>query len=182
MQPTEPAESSKPITQSISPSKLRETPAVRISTPPIKHLSSAEGPRIEALDLPPPTPEKDERRRNRKSDHSAKYAKALGIHPSLLEGRTFEIESVLNDFGWGEQSSERNTFEELQSGIRKELARVEAGSWLGAIENNDERIATVGDMMDRVIAECEEFDCLLTLYNVELGVSASWFNLPSNMC
>lgn len=160
----------EPAAQSISPSKPRETPVVRISTPPTKRPNSNEALRVEA-DKPPPTPEKDERRRKRKSDHSAKYAKDLGIHPSVLEGRTFEIESVLNDFGWGEESTERNTFEELQSGIRKELARVEAGSWLGAIENHDERVAAVGEMMDRVIAECEEFDCLLTLYNVELGVS-----------
>ena len=163
-------EISEPENQSIPPNKPRETPVVRISTPPTKRPNSIEVPRVEA-DKPPPTPEKDDRRRKRKSDHSAKYAKDLGIQHSLLEDRTYEIESVLNDFGWGEESTERNTFEELQSGIRKELARVEAGSWLGAIENQDERVATVGEMMDRVIAECEEFDCLLTLYNVELGVS-----------
>lgn len=154
----------------------KETPTVKITTsssepavplvPPIPTLESA------SPDKPPPIPEKapDEMRRKRRSDHSAKYAKVLGINPSLLEGRTFEIESVLNYFGWGEERSDRNTFEELQSGIRKELARVEAGSWLGAIENNDERVAAVGEMMDKVVAECEELDGLLTLYNVELGV------------
>lgn len=150
----------------------KRPPAVRISTPPDQRPGTAEGnndAEAEKANLSPEKPQ-DERRRKRRSDHSAKYAKALGFTPSLLEGRTFEIESVLNDFGWGEESSERNTFEELQSGIRKELARVEAGSWLGSIENNDERIAAVGNMMDRVVAECEEFDCLLTLYNVELGV------------
>lgn len=112
----------------------------------------------------------EERRKRRRSDHSSKYARILGINHSLLEGRTFEIESVFNDFGWGEEGSERSTFEELQSGLRKEIGRVEAGSWLGTFENNDERVTAVGGMMDRVIAECEELDCLLTLYNVELGV------------
>lgn len=173
------------ISQPISPKKLRETPAVRISTPPSKHLGATEARPEEKAEIPPATPEKDERRRKRKSDHSAKYARALGIHPSLLEGRTYDIESVLNDFGWGEESEERNTFEELQSGISKELARVEAGSWLGAIENNDDRIAAVGEMMDRVIAECEEFDCLLTLYNVELGVRsicATTWDVYTNYC
>lgn len=111
----------------------------------------------------------EERRKKRRSDHSSKYARVLDINHSLLEGRTFEIESVLNDFGWGEDSSERSTFEELQSGLRKEIGRVEAGTWLGTLENNDERVTAVGNMMDRVIAECEELDCLLTLYNVELG-------------
>ena len=112
----------------------------------------------------------EERRKKRRSDLSSKYARLLGIDHSLLEGRTFEIESVLNDFGWGEESSERGTFEELQSGLRKEISRVEAGSWLGSLEINDERVTAVGSMMDRVIAECGELDCLLTLYNVELGV------------
>ncbi len=154
----------------------KETPTVQITTsapePAVPFIPPV--PRLETppFDKPPPIPEKvpDEVRRKRRSDHSAKYAKVLGINPSLLEGRTFEIESVLNDFGWGEERSDRNTFEELQTGIRKELARVEAGSWLGAIENNDERVAAVGEMMDKVVAECEELDGLLTLYNVELGV------------
>ena len=166
-------EPSQPVSQNIPPKKQPETPKMRISTPPApgKLQSAVEAPPKDLMDVPPVTPEKDERRKNRKSDHSNKYAKAIGIQSSLLEGRTSEIESVLNDFGWGEETTDRNTFEELQSGIVKELARVEAGSWLGAIENNDERIAAVGEMMDRVIAECDEFDCLLTLYNVELGVS-----------
>lgn len=164
------------LTQSVVLPHADEQPkeflTVRISTPPGNRPSTGESLKDETAEKADATPEKaqDERRRKRKSDHSAKYAKALGINPSLLEGRTFEIESVLNDFGWGEESTERNTFEELQSSVRKELARVEAGSWLGSIENNDERIATIGSMMDRVVAECEEFDCLLTLYNVELGV------------
>ena len=150
----------------------REPPVVGISTPPVKQLGTDDGAEKEVVEKAPDVPHKvqDEPRRKRKSDHSAKYAKALGIDPSLLHGRTFEIETVLNDFGWGEGSAKRNTFEELQSGVKKELARIEAGSWLGSVENNDERIAIVGNMMDRVIAECEEFDCLLTLYNVELGV------------
>lgn len=118
----------------------------------------------------------EDRRKKRRSDHSNKYAKILGINHSLLEGRTFEIESVFNDFGWVDEGTDGNsrvTFEQLQSGLRKEISRVEAGSWLGALESNDERVNVVGTLMDRVIAECEELDCLLTLYNVELGVCCS---------
>ena len=80
---------------------------------------------------------------------------------------------MLNDFGWREENNERSDFEELQSGLRKEINRVEAGSWLGALEINDDRVSAVGGMMDRVLAECEELDSLLTLYNVELGVCES---------
>lgn len=146
---------------------------------PTVNIDTSHAKVVEPVDAETVSPQKasdqlkrtvEERRKKRRSDHSSKYARVLGINHSLLEGRTFEIESVLNDFGWGEESSERNTFDELQSGFRKEIGRVEAGSWLGTLENNDERVTAVGSMMDRVIAECEELDCLLTLYNVELGV------------
>lgn len=75
------------------------------------------------------------------------------------------------DFGWGEEETVTTSYEELHSAIKKDLAKVETGSWLGNFEHNDERVATVGNMLDKAIAECEEFDGLLTLYNVELGVS-----------
>ena len=118
----------------------------------------------------------DERRRKRRSNHSAKYAKALGIDHILLEGRTVDFESALMDFGWGEEETVKTSFEELHGAIKRDLAKMETGSWLGSFEHNDERVAMVGNMLDKAIAECEELDGLLTLYNVELGVSnpVSW--------
>ena len=161
-----------------------DIPTVQITTSPPKSVKSVPPePTVEKLsepvlqktseiEQPLPTEEKaqEDRRKKHRSDQSAKYAKVLGINPSLLEGRTFEIEEVLNDFGWGEDRNGRATFEELEMSIRKEIARVEAGSWLSAAENSDDRIVAVSDMMDRVMAECDELDNLLTLYNVELGV------------
>ena len=146
--------------ESVPPEPISEKP----SEPVLQKTSESE--------QRPPIAEKpqEDRRKKHRSDQSAKYAKILGINSSLLEGRTFEIEEVLNDFGWGEDSNDRATFEELEMGIRKEIARVEAGSWLSAAENSDDRIVAVSDMMDRVMAECDELDNLLTLYNVELGV------------
>lgn len=157
-------------------SELRELPTINIDTSPVKAIEPVDSeasrqelvPSQKAPDVPKNVLE--ERRKKRRSDHSSKYAKVLGINQSLLEGRTHEIESMLNDFGWEEGKNERSTFEELQLGLRKEINRVEAGSWLGAFENNDDRVTAVGGMMDRVVAECEELDSLLTLYNVELGV------------
>ena len=167
-----------------TPSVRKELPTVQITTSPAKPVTPMPPEPVsqkpsEALlqstpesEKRPPIAEKaqEDRRRKHRSDHSAKYAKTLGINPSLLEGRTFEIEEVLNDFGWGEERSGRTTFEDLETGIRKEIARVEAGSWLSAVEKNDERVVVVADMMDRVMTECDELDNLLTLYNVELGV------------
>ena len=161
-----------------------EIPTVQITSSPVKQVmavppepmsqrtSESVLQRTPEPEQRPPIADKaqEDRRKKHRSDHSAKYAKALGISPSLLEGRTFEIEEVLNDFGWGEDGNGRATFEELETGIRKEIARVEDGSWLSAAENNDERVVAVADMMDRVMAECDELDNLLTLYNVELGV------------
>ena len=165
------------------------TPIISVESPPItsppetapleKALEAEERGLVE-LKLPSekPSPEKkqeplrppEERRVRRPSNNSANFAKALGIEPSLLDGRTTEIETVLNDLGWG-GVDKKKTFEDLHADIRRDLARVETGSWLGAFEQNDERIATVGRLLDKAIAECEELDGILTLYNVELGVS-----------
>ncbi|KAF6237679.1 hypothetical protein HO173_003880 [Letharia columbiana] len=167
-----------------TPDVKREIPTVQITTSPAKPVTPVPPEPVpqkpselvlqksSEYEQRPPIAEKaqEDRRKKHRSDHSAKYAKTLGINAGLLEGRTFEIEEVLNDFGWGEEGSGRATFEELEKGIRKEIARVEAGSWLSAVENNDERVVAVAEMMDRVVAECDELDNLLTLYNVELGI------------
>ena len=182
---------SRPATPKQSQESRPSTPDIRVDIPSAQVTISPEKPAAVVLPEPvlpkpsepasqkslepeqqPPIADKahDDRRKKHRSDYSAKYAKTLGISPSLLEGRTFEIEDILNDFGWGQDRNGRVTFEELETGIRKEITRVEAGSWLSASENNDERIVAVADIMDRVMAECDELDNLLTLYNVELGV------------
>ena len=122
----------------------------------------------------PPVPPRDERRKRPRSDHSARYAKALGIAPALLEGRTFEIEAVLDEFDGGE-GRDRATLEDVQAGTRKELARAEAGVWLGAGEDGEHRWLQVSEMIDKVVVECQDLYGELNLYNNELGVS-----LPSH--
>lgn len=115
---------------------------------------------------------KEEQPKRRRSDYSAKYAKALGIDPLLLEGRTLEIDSVLTDFGWTDGERMKKSFDDLQTDIRRDLAKIETGSWLGSFEHGDERVLAVDKLLDKAIAECDELDGLLTLYNVELGVCA----------
>ncbi|KAL8956981.1 MAG: hypothetical protein Q9193_005632 [Seirophora villosa] len=165
------------------PNQQAEVPMVTVDSPPRNRSPPAV---IQQLDqqpqlhvsLPdagekPPLPDKppEEQRRPRKSDHSIQYAKALALDPQILAGRTFDIETSLNDFGWGEEISQRCTYQELQANVRKEVARAEAGGWLNAIRQNDDRIVALGNMMDRVIGECDELDGLLTLYGVELSVN-----------
>ena len=187
--PVTPGQSSTP--RPSTPLAQKEVPAVQITGSPAR-VAPAPAATLAPQDtatkgLSPEKPAlvqekpQEARQKRRRSDHSAKYAKGIGIDPSLLEGRTFEIEDVLNDFGWGDDHNDKTTFEDLQAGIRKDLAHVEAGSWLGAVENNDDRTAQVGEMLDRVMAECEELDCLLTLYNVELGVSAEFQSNQSEL-
>lgn len=143
-----------------------DEPSKPITAPSSAHEISPENQPLAALSI-----QHEERRRKRRSDYSSKYARSLGVNHSLLEGRTLEFDTILNQLGWNEETARRSTFEELQSGLRKEIMRLEAGTWLGVLESGDERVAAVGHMMDKVIAECEELECLLTLYNAELGVS-----------
>lgn len=109
----------------------------------------------------------EDRRRKRRSSRSAIYAKALGIDPSLLEGRTHEFDSILDEFG-GDKDHPMS-YEELTANLEREIARVEMGSWIGGFEQNDERVANVGRIIDRGIAECDVFDGLMTLYSHELA-------------
>ena len=163
-----------------SPAQPNELPQLQTTRVPVEFLeSTAAAPpahTVSSAEYPPAAPNllREERRRRRRSDYSSKYAKSLGINHGLLEGRTFEIDTVLNELGWTDETIHRNTFEELQSGLKKEITRLEAGTWLGVLENGDDRVSAVGHMIDKVITECEELDCLLTLYNAELGVS--WRN------
>lgn len=161
------------------PESKLDFPQVQITSP----LAVATDPSTERNSSTPavrtPSPEKpsnfaanaqeDDRRRKRRSSNSAKYAKALGIDPSLLEGRTHDIDSVLDEFGGNGPDGEPKSYEQLTADLRREIARVEAGSWIGGFEQNDERVSSVGRIIDRGIAECEEFDGLLTLYSHELG-------------
>ncbi|TKA79960.1 hypothetical protein B0A49_02178 [Cryomyces minteri] len=114
------------------------------------------------------------RRHKRRSEQQAKYLASLNIDPNILEGRGLDFESILNDFGWGSDGISQSKKIELsavvlETDLRRELGRVEAGSWLGHLEQKDERVETVEKMLDRAIAECDELDGLLTLYGVELS-------------
>ena len=165
----------------------KEIPVVTVESPPSNPLASLETrPPAQDLSSQPPSSDgaatqrlsasaksQEEHRRKRKSDHSAIYAKVLGVDQGILAGRTSDIESTLNDFGWGEDRIGRCSYDDLQANLQKDLARAETGGWLAAVEHNDDRILALGGMMDRVIAECEELDGLLTLYGVELSVSQS---------
>ncbi|KAF2812111.1 uncharacterized protein BDZ99DRAFT_412632 [Mytilinidion resinicola] len=153
-------------------------PSVTVSSPtsagPPKTISEA----VVSSKSRSPSPEKAKsaneneveiRRQKRRSNHDTKYLSKLGIDPSILDGRGLDFEATLVDFGWGSSDLHVKKIEMLETEVRRELGRVEAGSWLGHLEQKDDRVDAVERMLDRAIAECDELEGLLTLYNVELS-------------
>lgn len=116
-------------------------------------------------------PEPEVRRKRRRSNQQVMNISKLGIDPSILDGRGLEFETLLSEFGWGSSELSAKNIDSLESDIKREIARVEAGSWLNHLEQKDDRVEAVEKMLDRAIAECDELEGLLTLYNVELSVS-----------
>jgi hypothetical protein len=124
---------------------------------------------------PKPHAEPEVRRKRRRSNQQMTNISRLGIDPSILDERGLEFETLLSEFGWGSSELSAKNIESLESDIKREIARVEAGSWLNHLEQKDDRVEAVEKLLDRAIAECDELEGLLTLYNVELSVC----NTPS---
>ena len=178
---------STPLSQVNHSETSKSIPDVRITPSPGPDVTPLPAAATDTSQRSTPTPEKktvttpnlqEERRRKRRPSNSTKYAKALGIDHSLLEGRTGEFDSALTDYGWGEDAEIKNAFEDLQIAIHRDLAKLETGSWQGAFENSEEHKESLGKLLDDAIAQCEELDSLLTLYHVELGVC----NMISCLC
>jgi exocyst complex component 1 len=111
------------------------------------------------------------KQRRRRSNQHTKYLTTLGVDPGILDGRGLDFESALGDFGWGDSARFNKKIDVLEVDVRRDLGRVEAGSWLGHLEQKDDRVELVERMLDRAITECDELEGLLTLYGVELSVS-----------
>lgn len=153
-------------------------PSVTISSPLDPTPFSIAADTEDRLPSRSPTPEKtppkaeaevEVRRKRRRSNQQIINISRLGIDPNMLDDRGLEFESLLSEFGWGSSELSAKNIETLESDIKREIARVEAGSWLNHLEQKDDRVEAVEKMLDRAIAECDELEGLLTLYNVELS-------------
>jgi hypothetical protein len=162
-------------------------PSVTVSSP-LSPTPVALMPEPEERALSPPTdksviqkasPEPEVRRKKRRSNQQITNISNLGIDPRLIDEQGLEFESLLSELGWGSNELSAKRIESLESDIKREITRVEAGSWLNHLEQKDDRVEAVERMLDRAIAECDELEGLLTLYNVELGVSALHTGFPS---
>ncbi|GAT27448.1 exocyst complex component Sec3 [Aspergillus luchuensis] len=115
------------------------------------------------------SPSPHDRRRRRHEDNTIKYCQALGLNPSVLEGRGIDFDDILTDLGWNGRLGDEKKIEDLEADIRREIGRVEATSWLGNLEQQEGKIDQLAKLIDKTIVECEELDNLLTLYSHELN-------------
>jgi hypothetical protein len=123
--------------------------------------------------LSKPETEVEVRRKRRRSNQQITNISRLGVDPNMLDNRGLEFESLLSEFGWGSSDLSAKNMETIEADIKREIARVEAGSWLNHLDQKDDRVEAVEKMLDRAIAECDELEGLLTLYNVELSVGSA---------
>ena len=104
-----------------------------------------------------------------------KALEALGIEVSMLGGQGQEYEATLTEFGWGQSILQGKTIETLESDMRREIGRLEAGPWLShdtdGGEQQDQGVTAFEKVLDKTISECDEMERLLSLYSVELSVS-----------
>jgi hypothetical protein len=106
----------------------------------------------------------------RRSLQQEKYLGELGIDKSILEGKGIEFENLLLDFGWGDGARQPKQIADFENDVKRQLGRVEAGSWLSQADNaREDKVTHVEALLDKAIAECDELEGLLTLYSVELG-------------
>ena len=166
-------------------------PSVRVSSPVSPTPVAPAAPAIEESLDRSATPENkaaksdaeaEIRRKKRRSNQQIKNISKLGIDPSILDDRGLEFENLLSEFGWASSDLSVKNIETLEHDIKREIARVEAGSWLNHLEQKDDRVEAVEKMLDRAIAECDELEGLLTLYNVELSVSHISLSCSNRNC
>lgn len=152
---------------------LSPVPAINEPQPEPAAEETARAPTPEKLEAKPPEAAADPepRKKKRRSNQQVMNISKLGIDPSIMDERGLGFESLLTELGWGGNAIAPKHIENLEIDIKREIARVEAGSWLNHLEQKDDRVEAVERMLDRAIAECDELEGLLTLYNVELSVS-----------
>jgi exocyst complex component 1 len=114
------------------------------------------------------------RRKLRRTPQQIKYLERLKIDPGQLEGRGLEYEALLEEF-WPQNVWHEKSIEALQSEVRRELSRVQTGSWFEHIALHDEDRNSAIKLIDSAIDECEQLEKLLTIYSVELGVRITFW-------
>lgn len=145
------------------------TPAIEVSQAPddSKFIEQA----MEDAASAPKT--QAERLRQKRQDELAECCSAIGVDPTLLSSRGVEFDDILTSIGWTGRLAEDKRIEDLEADVRREIGRVQAGSWLGHLELQQEgKVDQLAQLFDKTIAECDELEGLLTLYSHELNTLA----------
>ncbi|XWX01952.1 hypothetical protein V2A60_009984 [Cordyceps javanica] len=145
--------------------------AVTSTSPPVQEpqLAKTEGP-SEAAIKQAEEAAKEKAARAVAAGNDSRYLQALGVDPTILDGRSQEFGKWLDYFGWvpGDKMRSHNA-EELKIDIDRELNKAQAGGWLARFREEDERVHAIKEGVNLAMTECEELDNLLTLYSVELS-------------
>lgn len=115
------------------------------------------------------------RRKLRRTPQQVKYLDRLGIDTAYLDGKGLEYEVILEEF-WPQTAWHQKTIESLQAEVRKEMSKVQTGTWFDHIASHDEDRNSAIKLVDSALDECEQLEKLLTIYSVELGVCSPSIN------
>lgn len=172
--------SSKPTT---TDTKQEEIPQVKVTvprSPPAPVPKQVEAPRdIEeatsslAGTAASGTPKARELVRSKqKNEQTQKYLDSLGIDASILQGRGEEFSDLLDHYGWVGEGVHTRRVDDILEEMNRDLSKTQIGGWLDLLDASDAKRQEVLDGLDVCIAECDQLDNLLTLYNVELSTLA----------
>lgn len=155
-------------TPSLKETKQVQLPAAFPSGPPPNGPSQPDGPEpVESL-APGTLNPRGAVRSKQKSEQTQKYLDSLGIDASILEGRGEDFSDFLDNYGWVGQGVHSLRADDILEEMNRELNRAQVGGWPDLLDASDARRQEVLDGLDKVIAECDDLDVLLTLYNCEI--------------
>jgi len=135
-----------------------------LSVPTVEFSNEQNTKRVSKISAPKP---------RRQTDFFTKSLVAMQIDSSLVNGQHLEYEAVLSEFNWDTNLLQTKQIDVLKTNLRRDIARLEAGSWLGDSDHKDDRVAMVEQLLNQSIEECDQMEGLLTLYSVELSVSCT---------
>lgn len=120
----------------------------------------------------PPVPEKprsdspQRRRRQRLEAEVEKHCAGLGIDTALTDEVGLDLDELMTELEWEGKFGGDESVEKYESDIRREIGRAQASGWLGHVQEN--KVLELASSFDKVIAECDKLDGLLTVYGHEM--------------
>lgn len=120
----------------------------------------------------PPVPEKprsdspQRRRRQRLEAEVEKHCGGLGIDTILTDEVGLDLDELMTELDWDGKFGGDESVEKYENDIRREIGRAQASGWLGHVQES--KVLELASSFDKVIAECDKLDGLLTVYGHEM--------------